>query len=129
MESTRQQKVGRNILKELSGIFIKEGKDLYGSNVMVSVTVVRMSADLGVAKIYLSIFPNDKNKTVLESLNNAKPKIRYALGQATKRQMRVTPELIFYHDDSVDYYEKIDNLMKDLDIKPIDSSAEKKNVE
>ncbi len=115
MESTRQLKVGRLVQKELSGVFVKEGQNLYGK-VMVSITVVRMSTDLSVAKVYLSIFPNEKHKEVLKKLDDAKPKVRHWLGQKTKGQMRIIPELIFYFDDSAAYFEKIDGLMKGLDV-------------
>ncbi len=119
MESTRQLKVGRLIQKELSNVFIKDGQGFYGKT-MVSITVVRMSSDLSVAKIYLSIFPNEKNKEVLKSLNDAKSRIRHLLGQKTKGQMRVIPELIFYFDDSAAYFEKIDGVLKNLEIKKED---------
>ena len=114
MESTRQLKVGRLVQKELSGVFLKEGQNIYGK-VMVSITVVRMSTDLSVAKVYLSIFPNEKSKEVLEKLNEAKSRIRHWLGQKTKGQMRIIPELIFYFDDSAAYFEKIDEALKKLD--------------
>lgn len=114
MESTRQLKVGRLIQKELSGVFVKEGQNIYG-RVMVSITMVRMSTDLSVAKVYLSIFPNEKSSEVLKALNDAKPKVRYDLGQKTKGQMRIIPELIFYFDDSAAYFEKIDGLLSGLD--------------
>jgi ribosome-binding factor A len=114
MESTRQQKVARLIQKELSNILIREGVNIYG-RIMVSVTVVRMSPDLSVAKLYLSIFGTDKKKDVIKALDEAKGKLRYMLGQSMKGQMRVVPELIFYIDDSVDYFQKIDTLLKNLD--------------
>jgi ribosome-binding factor A len=114
MESTRQQKVARLIQKELSNILIREGVNIYG-RIMVSVTVVRMSPDLSVAKLYLSIFGTDKKKDVIKALDEAKGKLRYMLGQSMKVQMRVVPELIFYIDDSVDYFQKIDTLLKNLD--------------
>jgi ribosome-binding factor A len=114
MESTRQLKVGRLVQKELSGVFVKEGQNVYGK-VLVSITMVRMSTDLSVAKIYLSIFPNEKSTEVLKSLNESKSKIRHWLGQKTKGQMRIIPELIFYFDDSAAYFEKIDGMLKGLD--------------
>jgi ribosome-binding factor A len=122
MESTRQLKVGRLIQKELSGVFIKEGQNLYG-RVLVSITMVRMSTDLSVAKVYLSIFPNEQHKDVLQKLNVAKSKIRHWLGQKTKGQMRIIPELIFYFDDSAAYFEKIDEALKGLNV-PKDDKAE-----
>ncbi len=114
MESTRQLKVGRLIQKELSSVFVKEGQTLYGK-ILVSITVVRMSPDLSVAKIYLSIFPNEKSKEVLKIINDNKPKVRHWLGQKTKGQMRIIPELIFYFDDSAAYFEKIDIALRNLD--------------
>lgn len=116
MESTRQQKVSRLIQKELASIFIKEGKGIYG-NAMVSVTIVRMSTDLSVAKVYLSIFSGSMagdgyKKEVVKALDEHKSKLRYLLGQSMKRQMRIVPELIFYVDDSVDYFQKIDTILK-----------------
>jgi len=122
MESTRQQKVARLIQKELSNVFTREGSNIYG-RIMVSVTVVRMSPDLSVAKVYLSIFGTDKKKDVVTALDEHKGKLRYLLGQSMKGQMRVVPELIFYIDDSVDYYEKIDTLLKKLDIPEKDENT------
>jgi ribosome-binding factor A len=114
MESTRQLKVGRLIQKELSSVFVKEGQTLYGK-ILVSITVVRMSPDLSVAKIYLSIFPNEKSPEVLKIINENKSKVRHWLGQKTKGQMRIIPELIFYFDDSAAYFEKIDIALRNLD--------------
>ncbi len=123
METTRQLKVGRLVQKELSGVFVKEGQNIYG-RVMVSITMVRMSTDLSVAKIYLSIFPNEKSDEVLKALNIGKSKVRHALGQKTKGQMRIIPELIFYFDDSAAYFEKIDNALKKLDTSKGDDKKE-----
>jgi len=113
MESTRQQKVARLIQKELSQVFIKEGSWLYG-RIMVSITTVRVSPDLSVAKIYLSIFGTTDKKKVLQTLDQHKPKIRYLLGQQLKNQLRIIPELIFYLDDSVDYAEKMEEVFKKI---------------
>jgi ribosome-binding factor A len=113
MESTRQQKVARLIQKELSQVFIKEGSWLYG-RIMVSITTVRVSSDLSVGKIYLSIFGTTDKKKVLQTLDQHKPKIRYLLGQQLKNQLRIIPELIFYLDDSVDYAEKMEEVFKKI---------------
>jgi ribosome-binding factor A len=113
MESTRQQKVARLIQKELSQIFIREGSWLYG-RVLVSITVVRVSPDLSVAKIYLSIYGTTNKNKVLQTLEQHKPKIRYWLGQQLKNQLRIVPELIFYLDDSVDYAEKMEEVFKKI---------------
>ncbi|MCZ2443087.1 MAG: 30S ribosome-binding factor RbfA [Flavobacteriales bacterium] len=113
MESTRQLKVARLIQKVISQILIKEGSGIYG-HMMVSVTMVRISPDLSVAKIYLSIFGAASPKQVIESLNKHKPHIRFLLGAELKKQLRIIPELIFYYDDSAEYAEKIDRLFDEM---------------
>jgi ribosome-binding factor A len=68
---------------------------------------------LGVAKVYLSIFPTEKKEETLELVKQQTKAIRYDLGQRLRNQMRVVPELVFYIDDSLDYIENIDRLLKD----------------
>lgn len=111
MDSTRQNKISRLIQKELSDIFLKITKETRG--IMVSVSVVRVSPDLGIAKAYLSVFPSDKADEVIENLTNSTKAIRYELGNRVRHQLRIIPELRFYKDDSLDYIEHIDNLLKD----------------
>ncbi len=79
---------------------------------MVSVTVVRMSPDLALAKVYLSVFPFDKSEEKLKTLNDNLPQIRRALGNRTHLQLRITPEIAFYIDDSLEYIAHIDDLLK-----------------
>ena len=110
MESTRQKKVSRLIQKDLSEILQQTGRDLGGK--LITVTVVRMSPDLSVAKIYLSIFPLGKDENPLEKIKTKTSHIRHELGLRVKNQLRIVPELIFYIDDSLDYIEKIDNILK-----------------
>jgi len=109
METTRQQKINRLIQKELSEIFQRETKQMQG--VIVSVSIVRVSPDLGLAKIYLSIFPSGKGEELLANIKTNTKSIRYALGQRVGKQLRVIPELAFYLDDSLDYLENIDKLL------------------
>lgn len=111
MDSTRQNKISRLIQKELSDIFLKMAKETRG--VMVSVSVVRVSPDLGIAKAYLSIFPSERGAEVLEHLTNNSKAIRFELGNRVRHQLRIIPELRFYLDDSLDYIEHIDNLLKE----------------
>ena len=80
--------------------------------VMVSVSTVRVSPDLGIAKAYLSVFPSAKGAEVVESLNKNTKSIRFELGNRVRHQLRISPELRFYVDDSLDYIEHIDNLLK-----------------
>lgn len=110
MESTRLNKIGRLLQKELSDIFLKQTKAMPG--VLVSVSVVRVSPDLGVARAYLSIFPSDKAQELLEAIRTNTKAIRFDLGQRVHLQLRKIPELTFFIDDSLDYIENIDNLLK-----------------
>jgi len=111
MESTRQQKINRLLQKELAGIFQRESKTMF-MGAMISVTVVRVTPDLSMARAYVSIFPGDNKKEVLKAIRIANPKIRGILGRLIGKQMRVVPELEFYIDDSLDYIENIDRLLK-----------------
>jgi ribosome-binding factor A len=122
MESIRQQKVGRTIQKELADIFIKEGRNWFG-NQMISVTVVRMSPDLSVAKIYLSmLMVQDKNET-LKTIKIHTKSIRKQLGDKVKKQLRIVPEIVFYLDDNVDYANHIDEIMSKIDIPKKDEDS------
>ena len=110
MDSTRQSKIARLIQKELSDIFLKMTKETRG--VMVSVSIVRVSPDLGIAKAYLSVFPSAKGQEIVETLNNNSKGIRFELGNRVRHQLRIILELRFYIDDSLDYIEHIDSLLK-----------------
>ena len=109
METTRQAKISRLLQKELSEILRQQTAKLRG--VLVSVSAVRVSPDLSVAKAYLSVFPSDKAEEMLDSINHNSKTIRYELAQKVRYQLRKTPELTFYLDDSLDYLENIDNLL------------------
>lgn len=110
MESTRQKKVSALIQKEMSLIFQKLSSEFM--NKLISVTTVRMSPDLGTAKIYLSIFPEDKKQEVFSVIKKNKKKLRGELGNTIKKQVRRIPELLFDIDDSLNYAAKIDELLK-----------------
>lgn len=110
MEGTRLNKIGRLLQKELGDLFQKQTKGLPGT--LVSVSMVRVSPDLSVAKVYLSIFPSEKAEEMMDAIEQNKKTIRYDLGQRVRLQLRRIPELIFFLDDSLDYVEKIDSLLK-----------------
>lgn len=110
MESTRQAKISRLLQKELSEIFRQQTAKTHG--VIVSVSAVRTSPDLSIAKAYLSIFPSDKSAEMMDSINASSKTIRYELAQKVRFQLRKVPELHFYLDDSLDYIENIDNLLQ-----------------
>lgn len=109
MESTRQAKIARLIQKELSEIFSAQTAKTHGT--LVSVSSVRVTPDLSMARAYLSVFPSAKAQEMIDSINKNVRTIRYELAQRVRYQLRKTPELSFYLDDSLDYIEKIDNLL------------------
>ena len=111
MQSLRQQKIARQLQKDISEILQSEGKTLFGTS-LLSVTVVRVSADLSIARVYLSIFGSSYKKDIINEINLKKALIRKKLGLRIKNQFRKVPELKFFIDDSVEYAEKINNLLK-----------------
>lgn len=111
MESIRQQKVARLLQKEIGEIFTKgEVRPLDKS--MISITGVRVSPDLGIARVYISIFPSDDKQEDIKTVKSQSSEIRYHLGKRTGKQLRHIPELHFFLDDSFDYAEQIDELLK-----------------
>lgn len=115
MESKRQAKIARYIQKELSEIFRRQTSRMGG--VLVSVSTVRVSPDLSIAKVYLSIFPPEKSNEILENIKKQSKTVRYELAQAVKQVLRKCPDLSFYLDDSLDYAENIDRLLASDPIK------------
>ena len=111
MDSVRQNKVSRLIQRDLSEMFQKECKE-YTEGAMLSVTAVRVSPDLSYAKVYLGIFPSALAEKTMNTLNEKNKSIRFVLGKKVGKQMRIIPELRFFVDDSLDYIDKIDQLLK-----------------
>lgn len=111
-ETTRQQKVGRQIQKDISDIFLKEARHLVQGS-MVTVSKVRVSPDLTFAKIYLSVFPFDKGTATLDTLKDNTSMIRYELGKRVKNQLRTVPEIAFAIDDSLEYVDRIEKLIQE----------------
>jgi ribosome-binding factor A len=110
MQETRQNKIARLLQKELSVIFQEQTRAMHG--VMVSVTRTKISPDLSICTAYLSIFPSEKGKELLANIEKNTQQIRYSLGQRVRHQLRIVPELRFFIDDSLDYIERIDELLK-----------------
>jgi ribosome-binding factor A len=111
MESTRQKKVSRLIQKELADIFLRKGNE-FAHGKLVSITKVRVSPDLSFAKVYLSIFPATNQEEILHAIQDHSTKIRFELGQKVRSQLRIVPDIAFHIDDSLDYIDKIDKLLK-----------------
>ena len=111
MQETRQNKIARLLQKELSIIFQQQTRMTRG--IMVSVTRTRVSPDLSICTAYQSIFPSDKAEDILANIKSSEKTIRYELGTRTRHQLRIIPELRFFVDDSLDYIEHIDELLKE----------------
>ena len=110
METTRQNKISRLIQKELSEVFLLQTKSMNG--VLVSVSAVRISPDMSIARVYLSVFPSERSQEIVKNINDNMKSIRYELGTRVRHQLRIIPELKFFVDDSLDYAERIDELLK-----------------
>ena len=110
MQETRQNKIARLLQKELSLIFQQQTRATHG--VMISVTRTKISPDLSICTAYLSVFPSEKGEEILANINANSKQIRYELGTRVRNQMRIIPELRFFIDDSLDYIEHINELLK-----------------
>lgn len=111
MSSIRQNKVARLLQKEISHIFQLNSANWF-PNTMVTVTVIRVSPDFSFAKVYLSIFGKMEPKECIDLINAHAKMVRGELGKRIKNQLRITPALAFYVDDSLDYAEEIEELLK-----------------
>jgi ribosome-binding factor A len=111
MESTRLNKVSRLLQKELGDYFLREGRSSF-EGAMITVTVVRVTPDLGQAKVYLSLFPPAQKEKVFSIVKEKTRVIRHELARRIRHQLRIVPELVFFVDDSLDYIEKIDNILR-----------------
>ena len=110
METTRQNKIARLLQKELSDIFLLQTKSMKG--VLVSVSAVRISPDMSIARVNLSVFPSDKGTELVKNINDNMKSIRFELGTRVRYELRIIPQLKFFVDDYLDYIEKIDSLLK-----------------
>ena len=111
METTRQQKIARLIQKELADMFQQE-RSLYMGKGMVTVTRVSVSKDMSYARVCLSVFGVPDKSLVMASVEANGKEIRFRLGQRVRNQLRIVPELTFVLDDTLDYIENIDKLLK-----------------
>jgi len=112
METKRQEKIARLIQKEMGLMFQNELSSLAEGG-MITVTKAKISSDLSVAKVYLSLFAVDDPKIIIENINKNEKQIRFAFGKKIKSQLRIVPHLKFFEDDSLDYYENIERLLKE----------------
>ena len=118
MESTRQLKIAKLLQKEMATILQDLAREHFAGT-LLSVSKVRVSPDLGVTKIYVSIFPISMTQEVEKFLNVNNAKLRGALGHSVGRQLRVVPNLVVFVDDSLEYEENIDRLLRGEGESPI----------
>ncbi len=117
-ETQRQKKIASVLQKDLVDILQKSAQTGM-QGVIISVSKVTVTPDLGVAKVYLSVFPSEKRMSILEGVTSNTSGIRHELAQRTRNQLRRMPELLFFEDDSLDYIEEIDKSLKGTDENPI----------
>ena len=110
MQETRQARICRLLQKELSLIFQEQTRSMHG--VMISVTRVNISPDLSICTAHLSVFPSERGEEILSNINKNIKQVRFELGNRVHNQLRIIPELRFFIDDSLDYLERIDELLK-----------------
>ena len=116
-ESTRQQKYSKLIQKELSEIFLRDKRGIL-DNAFITIADVKISPDLSVARVYISMLLAKEKEKVLESINSRKSEIRKALGNQIGKQVRIIPELVFFKDEVEENATRIDELIKNLNIPP-----------
>lgn len=110
-ESTRQLKVSKELQRDIAEIIRSKGMAMF-DGALVSVSGVKISPDLSVAKIYVSIFPSEKAEKVMGILDENARALRGELGNRVAKQLRIVPEIMFFRDDSLDYVERIEELLK-----------------
>lgn len=110
METTRLEKIERLIQKDLSEIFLRYAREIRG--VLISVSEVRVSPDLSIAHVYLSIFPQTKEQDTMARIKDDTGKIRGEMGRMERHQLRIIPELRFHLDETIDKMERIDRLLR-----------------
>lgn len=110
MDNTRINKIDRLVQKEISNILLSQTRVI--KNIIITVSEVRVSSDLSIAKVYVSVFPSEKGEEIIKNLNGNEKTIRYELGTKVRYQLRIIPELKFFLDESLDKLEHIDELLK-----------------
>ncbi|MBT8262729.1 MAG: 30S ribosome-binding factor RbfA [Bacteroidia bacterium] len=111
-ESNRQKKIGGVLQEDLANELQTMLRDAGQTGVIISVSKVKVTADLSIAKVYVSVFPPDKAESIVNELNGIKPAIKHRIALITKDQLRKMPDLSFYNDDSLEYIENIEKAVK-----------------
>ena len=117
-ETNRQRKIAGVLQQDLVDVLQRAAQDGM-KGIIISVSKVSVTSDLGVAKVYLSIFPSDKRDEIIEGVKSNAPLIRHEMAKRTRNQLRRMPDLLFFGDDTLDYIEEIDKSLKGEDENPI----------
>ena len=117
-ETNRQRKIAGVLQKDLVDVLQKAAQDGM-KGIIISVSKVHVTSDLGVAKVYLSIFPSEKRDDIVKGIQSNTPLIRHEMAKRKRNQLRRMPDLLFFGDDTLDYIEEIDKSLKGNDADPI----------
>ncbi|RZS99427.1 ribosome-binding factor A [Aquimarina brevivitae] len=120
METNRQKKIAGVLQKDVADVIQLALREAGVTGILVSVTKVNVTSDLSIAKVYLSVFPHDQGKRILEEVNAVKSRIKHLVAQKTKNQLRRMPEVSYYIDDSLEYIDNIDKALKGKE-NPVDN--------
>ena len=112
METNRQKKIGGVLQQDLAEILQNNLREAGRTGILISVSKVKVTTDLSIAKAYLSVFPSKFAKDILDDINEVKWKIKHELAQRTKNQLRKMPEITYFIDDSLEYIENIEKSIK-----------------
>ncbi|MCK0130060.1 30S ribosome-binding factor RbfA [Flavobacteriaceae bacterium F08102] len=120
METNRQKKIAGVLQEDLAEVLQHAARDGM-KGIIISITKVKVTSDLSIAKVYVSVFPKDKRDEIIEGIRSNKALIKHELAQRTKHQLRRMPELSFFLDDTLDYIEDIDASLRGEGGNPIEN--------
>ena len=121
-ETNRQRKIAGVLQKDLVDVLQKAAQDGM-KGILISVSKVHVTSDLGIAKVYLSIFPSKNRDEIVKGVQSNTPLIRHEMARRTRHQLRRMPELLFFGDDTLDYIEEIDKSLSGHDENPIENPS------
>ena len=114
-ETNRQKKIAGVLQNDIANVIQEMLREAGQLGIIVAVSKVSVTTDLSIAKVYLSVFPSDKAKPLLEEITKLTPRIKHQIAQLTRNQLRKMPDLTFFNDDSLDYIEGIEKAVKGTD--------------
>ena len=122
MEGNRQKKIASVLEKDLAELFQQMARES-GKGTIISITKIEVTVDLAIAKVYLSVFPNNKRNSMLEDIKAKTSQLRFELGKKVRYKMRRVPELLFFGDDSMEYIQDIEDAISGKAKNPIEDPS------